>query len=168
MIRKVLAALLVASMAFTVSCSSKSKKGEEGAVGGEPGADISTKDMSFDPEGSDGGKIAGLGTVNFEYDKASLTNQARAQLKENADWIKSHSNVVVQIEGHCDTRGSVEYNLALGERRARSVKQYLVSLGVDAKNMTVISYGEEKPISMGSSDADHSQNRRANFVPLPK
>lgn len=169
MIRKILASLLIAALAFTVSCSSKKKsEGDSAAVGGEPGADISTKDMSFDPEGSDGGKIAGLGTVNFEYDKAALTQEARTQLKENADWIKSHSNVVVQVEGHCDTRGSVEYNLALGERRARSVKQYLVSLGVDAKSLTIISYGEEKPLAMGSSDADHNKNRRANFVPLPK
>lgn len=124
--------------------------------------------MNFDPEGSDSGKIPGLNTVNFDYDQSNLTNKARTLLKENANWIKDNTDVVVQIEGHCDVRGSVEYNLALGERRAKSVKNYMVSLGVDPKRLTIISYGEEKTIDNGSSDEAHSRNRRANFVPLPK
>ncbi len=170
MIKKSLFAMCVLALAFSVSCGSKSKKAEEsGAVpGGDPTADISTKNMSFDPEGSDSGKISGLTTVNFDYDKATLTGSTRSQLKDNASWIKNNDDVVVQIEGHCDTRGSVEYNLALGERRAKSVKKYIVSLGVDPKRLTIISYGEEKPLDDGSNDSAHGTNRRANFVPLPK
>ncbi len=170
MAKKVLFLLSVLVFSFTISCGSKQKKSDESGVvpGGEPGAEISSRNMSFDPEGSDGGKIEGLSTVNFDYDKATLTDRARNQLKDNANWIKSKSDVVVQIEGHCDTRGSVEYNLALGERRAKSVKNYLVSLGVDAKRLTIISYGEEKPLDDGSGEDAHARNRRANFVPLPK
>ena len=106
--------------------------------------------------------------MNFEYDQARLTTQARRQLAENAEWMRQHPDVTVQIEGHCDERGSIEYNLALGERRAQTVKSYLVSLGMDAKQMTVISYGKEKPLADGDSEEAYAKNRRANFVPLPK
>ena len=85
--------------------------------GGELGSDITSKAMSFDSEGSDSGNIVGLGSISFEYDRAQLTAEARQTLSGNADWIRGN-NVTVQIEGHCDERGSVEYNLALGERRA--------------------------------------------------
>ena len=171
MSKNVLAFLSVFLLVAGLSCSSKDKKADEDSAAvaaGEPDANVSAKDMSFDPEGSDGGKISGLSTVNFEYDKATLTSVTRDLLKENANWIKGNDNVVVQIEGHCDTRGSVEYNLALGERRAKSVKSYLESLGVDPKRMTIISYGEEKVIDSGDSEDAHAKNRRANFVPLPK
>src|SRR5690606_28157607 len=104
--------------------------------------------------------------VNFDYDSATLSTESRKTLADNAEWIRTNANVTVQIEGHCDARGSVEYNLALGERRAKAVKSYLVSLGVDSKRMTIISYGEEKPLVTGESDSDYARNRRANFVPL--
>lgn len=167
---KVIKTVFVFSIcSILVACGSKDKKADEsGALAGEPGSEISSKNMNFDAEGSDGGKIEGLSTVNFEYDQASLTDRARTQLKENANWIKNNGSAVVQIEGHCDTRGSVEYNLALGERRAKAVKNYLVNLGVDAKRMTIISYGEEKPLEDTNSETAHARNRRANFVPLPK
>jgi len=73
----------------------------------------------------------------------------------------------IQIEGHCDSRGSIEYNLALGERRAKSVKAYLVSLGIEANRLNIISFGEEKPLADGDTESAHAQNRRANFVPIP-
>lgn len=161
--------LLLSVCSILVACGSKNKKADEsGALTGEPGSEISSKSMNFDAEGSDSGKIEGLTTVNFDYDQATLTDRARTQLKENANWIKNNSSAVVQIEGHCDTRGSVEYNLALGERRAKSVKNYLVNLGVDAKRLTIISYGEEKPLEDSNTESAHARNRRANFVPLPK
>jgi peptidoglycan-associated lipoprotein len=118
--------------------------------------------------GSDSGQINGLSTVNFDYDQASLTTSARRLLADNAEWMRKNSDVTVQVEGHCDERGSVEYNLALGERRAKSVKNYLVSLGLDPKRLTVISYGKEKPLVSGDTEEDYAKNRRANFVPLPK
>ncbi len=154
------------SMAMILaSCGSKKKKGD---VGGAPDGSIATSDMSFDPMGSDSGKISGLGSINFDYDQASLTSQARQILAQNAEWIRANGQVVVQIEGHCDSRGSTEYNLALGERRAISVKNYLVSLGVDSSRLTVISYGEEKPIDAADSEQAYARNRRANFVPIPR
>lgn len=129
-------------------------------------SNVSTQDLNFDSRGSDSGSIAGLASVNFEYDRATLTSSTRAALKQNAEWIKANSKVTVQIEGHCDTRGSIEYNLALGERRARAVKDYLVSQGVDGSRLSIISYGKEKLLDMGDNDSSHNKNRRANFVPL--
>ena len=148
--------------AFVVSCGSTKKKDSE-----DLGDGISSTEMSFDPSGSDSGKIEGLETVRFGYDQASLTSDAKEALQGNADWIKNHQNVSIQVEGHADSRGSIEYNLALGERRARAVKAYLVSLGVDADRLNVISFGEEKPLADGDTEAAHARNRRVNFVPIP-
>jgi peptidoglycan-associated lipoprotein len=140
------------------------KKNESAAATQAPAIDSTP--MNFDPAGSDSGKIPGLQTVNFDYDKSVLREDARQKLQANADWIKGHPSVNVQIEGHCDARGSLEYNLALGERRARSVKEYLVGLGVTDSRLSVISYGKEKPLVPGDSDAANAKNRRANFLPL--
>lgn len=147
------------------ACASKKPKTDDSAAGGGDSS-IATKDMAFDATGSDSGNIAGLHSVNFDYDQSTLSSEARRLLGDNAEWIKQHSGTTVQIEGHCDARGSVEYNLALGERRAKSVKNYLVSLGVDGKRLTVISYGKEKPLVSGDSEEAYAKNRRANFVPL--
>ena len=122
--------------------------------------------MTFDAAGSDSGKIAGLQTIHFEYDKANLTSQAKKEIQGNVQWMKSSANSSVQIEGHCDSRGSIEYNLSLGERRAQSVKAYMVTLGIPAARLSIISYGKEKPVAMGDSEADMAKNRRANFLPL--
>ncbi len=161
--------VLATSLVLTISCGSKKKAADAGPVGGVEGGTmdpaIGSSDMSMDSLGSDSGKISGLGSVNFDYDSSTLTTEARRQLAENADWIKGNKNTV-QVEGHCDSRGSVEYNLALGERRAKAVKTYLTSLGVESKRMTIISYGEEKPIASGDTEEAHAKNRRANFVPL--
>ncbi|MES2962538.1 MAG: peptidoglycan-associated lipoprotein Pal [Bdellovibrionota bacterium] len=127
---------------------------------------VSDRPISQDPQGSDSGRIDGLQSVNFGYDQATLSADARAKLKANADWIKKNGQYTIQVEGHTDSRGSVEYNLSLGERRAKSVKSYLEGLGVEAKRMTIISYGEEKPIDSGDNDGAFAKNRRANFVPL--
>ncbi len=161
---------------FVASCASKPKEtGTDGtAAGAGAGAEstenqqpvLAEKEINFDPQGSDSGKIGGLNTVYFEYDQARLTKDAQRKLSENADWIKKNSNATIQIEGHTDERGSVEYNLSLGERRAKSVKTYLEGLGVDSKRLTIISYGEEKPVSTGDSESVWTKNRRANFVPL--
>jgi peptidoglycan-associated lipoprotein len=167
MVRKLLLAFF--GLVLVASCATKPKKteGADATAGGEGAPPvIADKEMSFDPQGSDGGKISGLGSIFFEYDQARLTNDARTQLASNAEWIKTNPAVTVQIEGHTDERGSVEYNLSLGERRAKSVKAYLASLGVDNKRMTIISYGEEKPLQSGESEAAWAKNRRANFVPL--
>jgi peptidoglycan-associated lipoprotein len=122
--------------------------------------------MSFDAQGSDSGKISGLETIHFEYDKAALSSATKKTLQGNADWMKNHAKVNIQIEGHCDARGSIEYNLSLGERRAKTVKDYMVSLGLSEKRISIISYGKEKPVASGDSESAMAKNRRANFVPL--
>ncbi len=122
--------------------------------------------LSLTVAGSDTGGFEGLYTVNFEYDRASLTDESRALLASNVDWIKVNTSKIVQLEGHCDERGSTEYNLALGDRRARSVKEYLTSLGIDPRRLIVISYGKEKLLSVGDSESDHFKNRRVNFLPI--
>lgn len=123
--------------------------------------------IRFDPTGSDGGNIPGLHTIHFAYDKASLSNEAKEKLSQNADWIRQNGNVTLQIEGHCDQRGSLEYNLSLGERRAQTVRTYLIEMGISGERLNTISFGEEKLLSEGDLEEDHRQNRRANFLPLP-
>lgn len=156
--------LALASLALVVGCQSK-KKVEETQPAPQK-TEIDSAAMSFDPAGSDSGKIAGLNTVNFEYDKSTLSNTAKKTLAGNAEWLKTNAKFNVQIEGHCDSRGSIEYNLSLGERRAQSVKNYLVGLGIPAARLTVISYGEEKPLMQGETEDAYTKNRRANFLPL--
>ena len=165
-------ALMVAA-AVLGGCNKKNVKPEESetpqqATTGETNLPpkVGNTPIEFDPKGSDGGKISGLSTVYFDYDKAALSGDARKKLAQNAEWIKNNPTASLQIEGHTDERGSVEYNLSLGERRAKSVRDYLTSLGVDAKRLTIISYGEEKPIATGDSESAWGKNRRANFVPL--
>ena len=165
--------ILASLLAFSVvSCNTKKKATDAanaGDAGGEGAQDkeVSDKALTFNPEGSDSDKI-GLKTVYFEYDKANITAEAKAQLDKNVAWIKQHSEVNIQVEGHCDDRGSIEYNLSLGERRAQTIKKYLVSLGVETKRVSVISYGKEKLLDPSDTEAAHSKNRRANFLPLPK
>ncbi len=98
--------------------------------------------------------------VFFGYDKFSVTTGARKTLKKQAAWLKTYSQVFVTIQGHADERGTREYNLALGDRRANSVKDYLVSLGVNPGRVNTISYGKERPVATGSSESAWSQNRR--------
>ena len=101
--------------------------------------------------------------ILFNYDQFSLTPQARTTLDSIAEWMKSNPRKVLMIEGHCDDRGTNEYNLALGDRRANSAKTYLVQLGVDSARIYTISYGEERPIVNGSSESVWAKNRRGEF-----
>jgi len=107
--------------------------------------------------------VAGLERIHFDFDQFTLSEDARRILGENAKYLSANGGIQVVIEGHCDERGSDEYNLALGESRALAAKNYLVSLGIDTKRLSVISYGEEKPLVSGSSEEAWAQNRRAEF-----
>ena len=107
--------------------------------------------------------MAGMENVYFDFDQFTLSAAARDTLAGNAKYLKMNDGVQVVIEGHCDERGSDEYNLALGESRAIAAKNYLVSLGVSAKRLSVISYGEEKPAMKGSNESAWAKNRRAEF-----
>lgn len=106
-----------------------------------------------------------LETVYFDFDKSDLRQDARNVLSKNAEvLLKAKPNAKIQIEGHCDERGSSEYNLALGDRRAKSSLQYLITLGVKADRLSTISYGKEKPAVQGNDEAAWAKNRRAEFV----
>ena len=137
-------------------CSKKQvkKEGEEETVAGG---------------GSGTGKIeigdsGGLKTVHFDFDTFNLSEEARTTLKENAQWLKDHKSIKAQVEGHCDSRGTQEYNLALGQKRADAVRKYLADLGVGAKRLATISYGEEKPLVSAETEEAWIKNRRAQFV----
>jgi peptidoglycan-associated lipoprotein len=100
----------------------------------------------------------------FDYDKSDLREDGRASLQKDAQYLKKWSSIVVSVEGHCDSRGSSEYNLALGSRRATAVKDYLVSLGVVANRITVVSKGKEQPFCGEETEACWQQNRRGHFI----
>jgi len=105
-----------------------------------------------------------LGDVAFDYDMATVRDDQRAILQKNADWMRRWSTTRVSVEGHADQRGTNEYNLALGERRALSAKNYMVSLGIPADKIKTVSYGKEFPFDAGHDDSAWSKNRRAHFV----
>jgi peptidoglycan-associated lipoprotein len=105
-----------------------------------------------------------LKDVFFAFDRSDLSPDARSILKANSDWLKKNPAAQVQIEGHCDERGTVEYNLALGSKRAQASKDYLETLGVPANRLSMISYGEEIPVCRENGDSCWEKNRRARFI----
>ena len=102
--------------------------------------------------------------VYFDLDKSDIRTDARASLQKDSDWLKKWAKVQITIEGHCDSRGSAEYNLALGARRATAVKDYLVSLGLPAARVTIVSKGKEQPFCAQQDESCWQQNRRGHFV----
>jgi peptidoglycan-associated lipoprotein len=105
-----------------------------------------------------------LGDVMFAYDQSTIRDDQRAALQRNADYLRRWTSVRVSVEGHADSRGTNEYNLALGERRANAVKEYLVGLGITTDRMVVVSKGEESPLCTEENEACWSRNRRGHFV----
>jgi peptidoglycan-associated lipoprotein len=113
-----------------------------------------------DPSG-EGGPLA---DIHFDYDQSSLTDEARGILEKHALWMQNHREAKVMVEGHCDERGTVEYNLALGNQRAQVTRDYLASLGVAADRLRTTSYGKERPLDPGHDEAAWAKNRRAHFA----
>jgi peptidoglycan-associated lipoprotein len=109
-----------------------------------------------------------LKDIRFDFDRYNIRLEDAEVLKENSALLKKYPGMRFQIEGHCDERGTGEYNLALGERRANSVKKYLVSLGIEPSRISTISYGEERPFDPGHNEEAWARNRRAHFVVLKK
>ena len=105
-----------------------------------------------------------LQTIHYDFDSSDLRGDAKTTLNDNAAQIRQHAPLAVRIEGHCDERGTVEYNLALGDRRARAARDYIVSLGIPANRLRTISYGKERPVDPGHNESAWGQNRRAEFV----
>ena len=159
------------------NCSKKEVRQDEPLMSPDSGANsgLAPGGVPVDSNPMAAGGDSGLGdsgsefkVAYFDYDSYSLRADAREALKTNAVWLKKNKAVKVQIEGHCDERGTTEYNLALGERRANAARDFLTKLGVPKARLSVISYGEERPSDPGHSDAAWSRNRRAVFVVLTR
>jgi len=109
-----------------------------------------------------------LKDIYFDFDKYDIRSQDAETLKQNASLLTKYPNLKIQVEGHCDERGTTEYNLALGERRASAAKRYLTSLGIPSDRVSIISYGKERPFDPGHTEEAWAKNRRAHFVILSK
>ena len=105
-----------------------------------------------------------LGDVFFDYDKSEIRDDAKSALSKDADWLKKWTSTRITLEGHCDSRGTAEYNLGLGSRRATAVRDYLISLGVTLERVTVVSKGKEAPFCSDENEPCWQQNRRGHFV----
>jgi peptidoglycan-associated lipoprotein len=113
---------------------------------------------------SDSGNAMGIQTVYFPFDSFEIVGENRETMKNNIRIMKDNPTVSVQIEGHCDERGGIQYNLALGEKRANAIKQQMVAAGIAGSRLTTISMGKEKPLVPGSGEEAWAKNRRGNFV----
>ena len=149
---------------FVTGCASK-KPGN-----GQDSADqAANRGVTLELNGdSDSNRAGGLRTVFFALDSSALDSEAKKTLTDNADFLKKNTSISIQVEGHCDERGGRQYNLALGEKRAKSVRDHLVALGIKSFRITTISYGNERPLVEGNDESAWSKNRRGNFVVTAK
>lgn len=160
-IRTITLMLIALSLAMT-GCSSVKKKrgGSYSSARGSSGLQLNGD--------SDSSTAGGLSTIHFGFNSAVLSERAKSALSSNAEFLRDNSGVHVQIEGHCDERGGIQYNLALGEKRAMVTKDYLVSMGVSSSRISIISFGKERPVAFGHSESAWGKNRRSNFVVTAK
>jgi len=180
MIRQVRATILLLAMLMilTLLSACSTKTAPESTINPPTAAPtaVATTDLSQQPAAlgvgsqplqsgpvADHQAVAGLERIHFDYNQFTLDEQARVTLEQNAVFLRSNPSLKVVIEGHCDERGSDEYNLALGERRAAAARNYLVSLGIAADRLKIISYGEEQPLVAASNEEAWAKNRRADF-----
>ena len=168
MIIKLLASALLVFFLAACSTTPKDTADSSGSGSTSTSSDVSssaetetTESASIEP-GSQEDLIVNVGDrVFFNYDSSDLDTDAQELLQDQVAWLKQYSDVSVIIEGHCDERGTREYNLALGEKRAQSVKNYIINLGISADRVSTISYGKERPAVVGSNDGAWAQNRRS-------
>ena len=155
---------------FVAACATKPKDSADSSGSGSSssGSDVSAEGTITETTGS--GIVSGSqedlivnvgDRVFFAYDSSDLDSDALELLQDQVAWLKQNSDVSVTIEGHCDERGTREYNLALGEKRAQAVKNYLIGLGINPDRVSTISYGKERPAVVGSNDGAWAQNRRS-------
>jgi peptidoglycan-associated lipoprotein len=153
---------LIAGLLLLAACSSNPSTNAN--TGGNGSGSTPAVNSSVTP-GSAQDFIQNVGDrVFFDYDKSSIKSEGQQTLQRQADWLKKYPNVSVTLEGHADERGTREFNLALGERRANSVRNALVALGIPAARLKTISYGKERPAVLGSNEAAWAQNRRGVTV----
>lgn len=146
-------------------CFQQQMKGETDAPKG-PAAVVAPEAKPVIPvaQGTSPESVVIMKSINFDFDKYNIRKNDAAILKENAAWFAANPGKKVKVEGHCDERGTVEYNLALGQKRADSAKNFLVNLGIDGRSIDTVSYGKEKPLDPGHNEAAWAKNRRAQFV----
>jgi len=166
-------AMIFSAMILTVSCAQKMIQTEpvsatQPEVSKDTDQDRQSQEDRLRAEGAarevDGTAIINEKSVHFAFDSALLSDQAQQILSSKADHLRNHSEISITVEGHCDERGTDAYNIALGERRAEAVKNFLVDLGISAYRLNTISYGEERPIASGQNEASWAKNRRAQLV----
>lgn len=156
-LRRLVLILTIAGAFAAAGCTKEVKKDDSSV----PNAAQADENTSGD---SDSGKAMGLQTVHFPYDAFKLDSEAKAALTANAGILKANATVKIQIEGHCDQRGGIQYNIALGEKRANAAKKFLQDQGITDERITTISFGKERPLDQGTTDEAYAKNRRANFV----
>ena len=154
--KKLLMLTLAATLAVS-ACSKKPKTDESNL----PTAANADENTSGD---SDNGKAMGLQTIHFAYDNYTLDSEAKSLLQGNAQVLKDKPSMKIQIEGHCDRHGGIQYNVALGEKRANAAKKFLMSQGIKGDRISIISFGKEKPVDSSETEAADAKNRRDNFV----
>lgn len=164
--------IAVAISALGLSACAKRSESDLTAAGDETNGSNSANGGNIDSGSIDGsgrggksgsGSAAGLGTIYFDYDSSKLSNETKQALKAAASSLKSKKSMTINIEGHADERGSNEYNLALGQRRANAVRDYLTALGLGKISLKTISYGEERPAVNGTDESAYAKNRRVEF-----
>jgi peptidoglycan-associated lipoprotein len=160
--------MVLPALLFTVSCA---KKNVEAAPSAPQQTGISAEEQAAKDRLAaeaaamhEAFKAFTAQDINFDFDSSALRPDAQQLLKAKADLLQRNPEVKAVIEGHCDDRGTEAYNMALGERRAESAKAFLVNLGIAAKRLSTISYGEEKPLDLGTTEEAYAKNRRAHFV----
>jgi peptidoglycan-associated lipoprotein len=154
--------VLIAALFIVTACESTSTETGDAAGGGDTSKSGKKSQQGFAiAPGSSQDLVVNVGDrVFYALNKSSLSAGARTTLEKQAAWLKKYGSVRLTIEGHADERGTREYNLALGERRANSVKDFLVALGISPNRLKTISYGKERPVALGHDDSSWSQNRR--------
>lgn len=157
--------VLISTIFLITACGTTGIKGGAGDDAAAEKYRVASEGLDvFAPiEGSETGARAS-DRVFFAFDSAAISSSDQKTLDRQAQWLKKNAGVNVTVEGHCDERGTREYNLALGERRAAAVKNYLLSSGISADRISTVSYGKERPAVLGSSSAAHAENRRAVTV----
>jgi len=172
-------AMILPAMLFTTSCSKKMvqtepipaaqsevpKASDRSAVNAEQAGQQQEDRLRMEAAAREAAGTAFVEeNIYFTFDSAILSDQARHILNSKADYLRTYPGVAVTVEGYCDERGTDAYNIALGERRAQSVKDFLVNLGISTNRLNAVSYGEERPVAMGHNEASWAKNRRAQFV----
>lgn len=171
--------VIFAGMFFTASCAKKVVKTQQESMTGpevqkapdkpaeepKPDGRLAENRLRAEAAAREAALKAFVGqNIHFAFDSFLLSDQARQILISKAEYLRTYPDITVTVEGHCDDRGTSEYNIALGERRAESVRMFLVNLGIDTNRLNTVSYGEERPIAMGHNEASWATNRRAQFV----